>query len=916
MRDRDKTKQRLIEELRAARQRIAELERDAAEEERLGPGSIPSAMLDFVPAHIFVTDMDTGEVLFMNKSMQRDFGGDHVGRSCREVFGPGDGPCSACREGRPEGVRTGEHYNEKIGKWYLNNEQIFRRQDGRLVRMQIGADITKRREAEEALRKSEERFRAMFEDNSMVMLLIDPKNGAVVDGNDTAASFYGWSRTALRRMNIHDINILSENEVRAEIRAAREGQKRHFDFRHRLADGRIRDVEVFSSVVEAQGRPLLYSTIIDVTERKRTEKALRDSEERMALALDAVNDAVWDWRVDTGEMYYSPRWFTMLGYEPYEFPQQFDTWRNLVHAEDLPRAEKVVQEHLKSGSPFQMEFRMQTKDKGACWIHARGKTVERGEDGRPLRMLGTHVDITERKQAEEALAVSERRFRRMLENVDMVAVQGYDENRAVTYWNTACEILYGYAGEEALGRKLEDLIIPEDMRDMVVRAITRWMEEGEPIPAGPIELRNKDGDPVPVYSSHVMLDRPSGGKEMFCIDVDMREIRETHRRLVKAKEEAEAANRSKSRFLANMSHEIRTPVNGVMGMLQLLQDSALDEEQREFADLAVQACTRLARLMSDILDLSRVEAGKMELVNEPFSLSETFEAVKRLFSPFAEQKGLALEFFVDPAVPERIVGDAGRLQQILNNLTGNALKFTKTGFCRISAGLLPDRGGDAHRILFTVRDSGIGVSDESLKRLFEPFTQAEGSYTRTYQGAGLGLSIVKRLTTLMGGTIAVTGEEGVGTAFYLSIPFEKAAKIKATLRGEERIAPGADNPLRILLVEDDETSAFAAKRMLQSMGCRADVAPNGADALSALRVRSYDLAIMDVQMPVMDGVEAAQAVRRGEAGEENIGLPIVAMTAYAMAGDKEVFLEAGMDDYLAKPVEMGALRNILEKYGA
>ena len=396
--------------------------------------------------------------------------------------------------------------------------------------------------------------------------------------------------------------------------------------------------------------------------------------------------------------------------------------------------------------------------------------------------------------------------------------------------------------------------------------------------------------------------------------------------LVTAKLEAEAANKAKSALLANRSHEIRTPLNGVLGMLQLLGTTATDAEQKEYLLAAIQSTNRLTRLLSDILDISRIEAGRMTIVEQPFDLKQTKDSIRELFSQEARDKGLRLDIVYDDTIPAPLLGDETRLRQILFNIIGNAVKFTERGAIRVETTLLPRHKPGAVGILLTVSDTGIGIPDAMLKDIFEPFVQAEGSFTRRFQGAGLGLSIVRKLTALLGGEVAIDSTLGEGTTVYLSLAFrlpETGAHAPATSEINATRTPGQPDvallsetevttmasqvPLRILLVEDESISALAGQRMLEKAGHCVAIANNGLEALTRLAAEVFDLVLMDIQMPVMGGLEATQTLRASQALGATAKIPVVAMTAYAMAGDREKFLEAGMDDYVAKPVELADL---------
>ena len=362
-----------------------------------------------------------------------------------------------------------------------------------------------------------------------------------------------------------------------------------------------------------------------------------------------------------------------------------------------------------------------------------------------------------------------------------------------------------------------------------------------------------------------------------------------------------------------MSHEIRTPINGIVGMVQLLQTTTLDQEQVAYVEMALQSCRRLTGLVADILDLSRIEAGRLRIRATPFVFMEAFRAVEQLFDMPARQKGIRLTLYADARIPDQVVGDSSRLQQVLNNLIGNAIKFTQAGEVSMEAYLLPPPAPDKVRVLFSVADTGVGIDDAILPHLFEPFTQADDSFTRNYQGAGLGLSICKNLVELMGGGISIDSAKGVGTTVHFCIVFGKAV----TTPGQADIKPvpltDSVHELTVLVVEDDKVNAIALSHLLKKTGHRTRIAENGRQALEILQTDTFDLIFMDIQMPVMDGLEATRRIRAGEGGTDKAGIPIVALTAHAMSGDRDKFLAAGMSDYLAKPIEMETLKEVIAR---
>jgi PAS domain S-box-containing protein len=524
--------------------------------------------------------------------------------------------------------------------------------------------------------------------------------------------------------------------------------------------------------------------------------------------------------------------------------------------------------------------------------------------GRMVRVVEFR-DITESKKAEEDLKFEVLRRQILMEkSYDGIATINA-EHRLVEANERFAQML-GYTREELLTLHtwdFEAVMAEEQIRNVFwdLPSISMSFETRH---------RRKDGSvfDVEVSASGALVgDQPL----VFIVCRDITERKRVEEELQHSKNLAEAANRAKSGFLANMSHEIRTPLNGVLGMLTLIKDSGVSGAVESYADMGLRAGQRLTALLGDILDLSRIEAGRMPLMTQPFALDSIFTALSETFSPMHYSKSLSLAISAASDVPANVIGDEIRVRQILFNLVGNAMKFTDHGEVRVEVSkLLPHPSGMA-RLLFIVSDTGLGIPHDKIDQICAPFTQVSEDYRRSHQGAGLGLAIARRLIDAMGGTLTFESVENHGTTVYLMLPFSVPEPSAIPVSPRTAQSEAAAAPLHLLLVEDEEISRLSARLTLEQMGHRVVTASNGADALAALRQGAFDGVLMDVQMDVMDGVEATRRIRSGDSGVLAAQVPIIAMTAYAMAGDRERFLAAGMDDYIPKPVQVAELRKAL-----
>jgi PAS domain S-box-containing protein len=522
-------------------------------------------------------------------------------------------------------------------------------------------------------------------------------------------------------------------------------------------------------------------------------------------------------------------------------------------------------------------------------------------------LLRKNTEITERKRGDKALEESERFMRVLTDTIPGM----------VGYWTR--ELRSGFANAaylEWFGKT------PEQMRGIHISEVLglELFRKNEPFINGVLRgerqqfertLTKADGTVGYSWAHYIPDIDGDQVRGFFALVSDVSELKQAQLRLERLNveleqqtEEAKAASRAKSEFLSNMSHEIRTPMNGVIGMTQLLQMSDLNEEQQEYADLLFTSGKNLLSLINDILDLSKIEAGKITLEMSDFDLKNALNDVLLTQKSLIHHKGLALKVAIPDDFPTMVVGDQLRIKQIFLNLLGNAIKFTAAGEIRIAAAVLERFNGSA-LIQLSVQDTGIGISSEALETIFKPFSQEDGSTTRLYGGTGLGLTISQNLAELMDGKITVESTQKVGSCFRLTLPFvlantvdeNKTSTLFATWEGE---------PLHILLAEDNPVNRTFSISLLRKLGHEVVAAENGRECLALLERGSFDVVLMDIQMPVMNGEEAIRKIRLQEQGTVH-HQHVIALTAYSLRGDKERFLQCGFDGYVSKPIEVGAL---------
>ncbi|MCM3784527.1 PAS domain S-box protein [Neobacillus mesonae] len=792
----------------------------------------------------------------------------------------------------------------------------------------VSQDRTKPYEEQENLRESEDQFRVIAKaSEDMISRHMVDDQATIVYTSPVCFTMLGYQPEEMIGLGaFHFIHPEDQKNVEKFLIRKRENKDDKLICRLRKKDGNYVWVETTSQfILDDSGNVEGFISVSrDITDRREADRLFQESRQRYQSLFDHNPNAVYSMKLNGQYETANSNLEKLTGYTLEELIGM--DWGPMVHEDDL---EKTLHH-------FALAAKGEPQSYDLTIIHKDGHPVEIIStnipiivDGEIVGVYGISQDITERKQYIKQIEKLSGEYTLIL-NAVSEGIIGLDADGRIMFVNPSGADILNCNPEDLIGgsyQELLGLVIAENsMYAPTETEIMRAVSRGRVYRQNEAVLWRRDGSSfLAEYQINPLVDsdRFKGAVIVFRDITGEKEI-------LSAKESAERADRAKSEFIAIMSHEIRTPMNGIIGMTDLLATTFLDQEQRSYVDTILASSETLLRIVNEILDFSKLEAGKMELESEPLSVRGVISSVLELFGPRADEKGIELIAAVSENVPDMLIGDEGRLRQVLVNLVGNAVKFTENGAITVQVDAEPE-GADfnVYGLNFRVMDTGIGIPADKMDRLFQSFSQIHSSINRKYGGTGLGLAICKNLVDLMGGVISAESLEGKGSVFYFTLPLQLAEaepeQMDASEEGRPLVgvlntrSPRTANwklsssyvPLKILVVDDNEINRMLLANILGKFGYRAVLAENGVEAVRAAQAEVFDLILMDIQMPDMDGYETARTILKHQTERKPV---IAAITAFASEQDREACREAGMQDFVSKPVYSAEIARVLRTW--
>jgi PAS domain S-box-containing protein len=775
-------------------------------------------------------------------------------------------------------------------------------------------------QSKELLKESEERFRLIVENIKDYLIVMTDLEGNVISWNEGAKKIKGYSEEEIIGKNIA---VFFTDEDKARKKPERNMQiakeKGHFQEEgwRKRKDGSVFWADVLlTAIYDKNGKMQGYAKIIrDITERKKAEIELRRNQQQLAMAQKLAHLGSWEWNLADNSLIWSEEMYNIYGLSQEE-QDLVHKVNKMTHPEDIEKLKAVVAESKSSRKNFEFYYRIIRADGAVRTLHSRGNVIL-NENGEVEKIIGTDQDVTDRFREEQ------------MEKLVMAATKSNnaviiaDHTGKIEWVNEGFTLLTGYSFDEVKDTHGELLrhggatgLTPgTDLYETVFSKKQSVVYEGKNF--------TKSGNEYWVITTLTPVLGTNGEVErIIAIDSDITERKKFEedmilankiaehslkkgskalQDLMRAKKQLEESMHVKEQFLAKMSHEIRTPMNAIVGLTDILLDSQITRDQRECVDAIKLSSDNLLSIINDILDFSKLESGKVSMESIPFNPREIIDAVLFTLGFSATKKGISLNFLKEEnQLPGFVVGDSVRLRQIILNLLSNAIKFTEQGSVTIKS-KTTDENETSCKITFEISDTGIGIPEDRIATIFESFTQASNETTRKYGGTGLGLTIVKQLVELQDGTVSVESKPGKGSTFYVTIPYKKYVSEDLPLPTSLKKFP--ENKLkgvRVLLAEDNEMNQMLATKIFTRWKLHLEVAENGQQAIEKLKAENFDIILMDIQMPLMDGYEATKYIRKNFTPPKST-VPIIAMTAHAMVGESDKCIAMGMDDYISKP---------------
>jgi len=653
----------------------------------------------------------------------------------------------------------------------------------------------------------------------------------------------------------------------------------------------------------------------DINDQRIAETEVNIKSNRLQRGQHLANIGTWDWNIQTNELYWTEIIPVLFGYDAGELETSYDNFLAAIHPDDRQSVVDAIANCVENDEPYNIEHRVIWPNGRVVWLHERGD-VTRDDDGNALHMLGVVENVDKRKRAEMALKQSQTKLSRLFE-LSPLGIALTDMNGNYLEYNKAFINICGYP-EDELNKLDYWTLTPKEYESQEALQLESLEKIGR---YGPYEkeYRQKNGNLVPIRLNGVLIDNDKGESQIWSIIEDITDSKEAAQQLLEAKKNAEHANKAKSEFLSSMSHELRTPLNAIIGFAQLFGiDNELNAEQKESADEIYKAGKHLLTLINEVLDLARIESGRIELSSDDVLLCNVLDECVTLIKPLAESNNLTLEY-IDGSCSDVIVkADVTRLKQVILNLLSNAVKYNrKNGKISLSCAT-----NHLESVSIHIQDTGYGISEENIQNLFQPFNRL-GAEAEDIEGTGIGLVITKKLIEMMGGSIAIESTIDVGSTF--SVELKQSARNRTDLNikhnnseadneeEEHHDAVQTTNNYRILVAEDNEVNQILLRRQMKALNYNPEFVKNGVEALEQLKKSQYDILFTDLHMPLMGGYELTTSIRKEEQ-KTGKHLTIVAITASAMEQDSKRCFKVGMDGYVTKPISIGDLDAVLKEH--